>query len=224
MKKYFLFDDEPINSTSYLQRIAVGSVLMSVLIGFWVLAATGYKRAGAFGWKKEYRIIAAILIPILAVGNILSKTKNYNDSPLNLFDIFALLALTFHAVMVFKNGNKIPAMQLPVQIINNPVIECFSTVQIKIKYDNYSHLDFQFIGNLIDPNEKVLNISGLNYSVVFKDEFDTYVAGKNLPSKIFKNDSKFYLKSGVFTYISSIEMPYKTFQKISKCELIATSI
>lgn len=220
MKKYFLFDDEPISGERYLGRIFLGTCLMFMLVGFWILATTGYKRAGAFGWKKEYRIIAAILIPILAIANIISKGKDYSNSPLNLFDIFATLAAIFHSVLLFKNGNKTPSTQLPTRIINNPVIDLFSTVQIKTKYDNYSHLDFQFIGNLNDPSVKDLKASGLNYSVVFYDELDNYIASQNLPSKIFNKESKYYLKSGIFTYISSIKMPHNTFIKIVKCDLV----
>ena len=104
MKKYFLFDNEPINGITYLLRIFAGTILIIVFVGFWLLAATGYKRAGAFGWSKEMRVVCSVAIPLYVVFNVLVEEINNSNQNLNLF----LLSLGFlHLVLLFKNGNKI---------------------------------------------------------------------------------------------------------------------
>lgn len=112
MKKYFLFDNEKLTGSNYLLRVILQTILIAFFgLGFWLLAATAYKRAGSFGWKKEFRVISAIFIPIVGIGNILSESAGYNDSPINLFDIIALMGVIFHLVLLFKNGNKIQIEQ-----------------------------------------------------------------------------------------------------------------
>lgn len=107
MKKYFLFDNESITGGNYFLRVLVGTILIALFgIGLWVLAASAYKRAGAFKWKKEFKIISAIFIPIVGVSNLLSRDPGYQDLPINLFDIIALVGAIFHFVLLFKNGNK----------------------------------------------------------------------------------------------------------------------
>lgn len=107
MKKYFLFDDEPITGNDYWRRVLLQSIAIVLFgLGLWLLAATGYKRAGTFGWKKEFRIISAIFIPIIGIANLLSRDVGYSDSPINLFDIVAVVGVFFHLVLLFKNGNK----------------------------------------------------------------------------------------------------------------------
>lgn len=219
MKKYFLFDDEPISGGSYVQRMLIQTFLMFVLIGFWLLAATGYKRAGTFGWRKEYRIIAAILIPILAISNALSRSEGYSNLPFNLFDIFAFLAGTFHSVMLFKNGNKRNYTQLPTEILNEDLIKEFDEINIKTKFDNYGNLDLQLIGNLLNSAKKSIMINQSKYTILFKDEKDNYIASDILPSKIFNENSKYYIKSGVLTYTSNIPLSPEKFEKITKCSI-----
>ena len=107
MKKYFRFDSEPITGYDYLWRVFFGSVLSVLLIGIWILAATGYKRAGAFGWQKEFRVLSAIFVPLVGIANVLAKDKGYVNSGINLLDIFAGVGLIFHLVLLFKDGNKL---------------------------------------------------------------------------------------------------------------------
>ncbi|MDA7712285.1 hypothetical protein N8873_09515 [Flavobacteriaceae bacterium] len=112
MKKYFLFDNEKITGGNYLKRILLQTILIAFFgLGFWLLAATAFKRAGTFGWKKEFRVLSAIFIPIVAIGNVLAKSSGYADSPTNLFDIISLTGTFFHLVLLFKNGNKIKTEQ-----------------------------------------------------------------------------------------------------------------
>jgi hypothetical protein len=217
MKKYFLFDDEPISGTNYVRRIMVGSVLMLLLIGFWILAATGYKRAGTFGWKKEYRIIAAILIPILGIGNTLAKGKGYNDSPFNLFDIFVLLAVCFHTVMLFKNGNK-NSRELITNNNSNELEEKLINVKIKVGYiDNELH--YQLKGNLVNPEEKLMLSQNLKFRLLFEDEMGNHIVADELPTKLFNENSNFYIKSGIITYESHRKIPHQNFSRIAKCTI-----
>ena len=103
MKKYFLFDDEPINGTSYLLRIFGGTFLIIIFVGFWMLAATGYKRAGTFGWSKQLRIFCSVAIPIHVIFNVLSEELTNADQTLSLLILgFGIL----HFILIWKNGNK----------------------------------------------------------------------------------------------------------------------
>jgi hypothetical protein len=105
MKKYFSFDNEPITGTAYLIRVFLGTIAIALFgLGLWVLAATGYKRAGAFQWRKELRIIAAIFIPIVGISNILSKSDYVVT--FNVFDYLSILGILIHLILLFKNGNK----------------------------------------------------------------------------------------------------------------------
>lgn len=108
MKKYFLFDNEPITGTQYFWRVLCGSWLIAFFgLGLWVLAATGFKRAGAFGWKREVRVLAAIFVPINGLAYLIFKmTPALSTYEVTLFDIFAFVAGIFHLVLLFKNGNK----------------------------------------------------------------------------------------------------------------------
>ena len=108
MKKYFLFDNEPITGWNYLARFIIGSMLILLFgLGLWILAASAYKRSGAFRWDKSYRVFMAILIPILAVTNILANAPGYLESSFNLIDFIGFTGAVFHLILLFKNGNKI---------------------------------------------------------------------------------------------------------------------
>ena len=106
MKKYFLFDDEPISGWGYLLRILVSSLLVFLLVGFWTASATAYKRSGALGWKKDIRIASAVLIPIHVFLNVLPdeiyETVDFGGT---FFMIVLILGL-LHLILLFKNGNK----------------------------------------------------------------------------------------------------------------------
>ena len=108
MKKFFRFDNEPITGGQYLIRLIVGSWAIAFFgIGLWVLAATGYKRAGAFSWKKEFRILSAIFIPIHGLGVLISRSMpDYYEQDINLADFFFAIGGVYHLVLLFKNGNK----------------------------------------------------------------------------------------------------------------------
>lgn len=107
MKKFFRFDNEPITGGQYLTRLICGSWAIAFFgIGLWVLAATGYKRAGAFSWKKEFRILSAIFIPIHGLGSLISRSTGYYEHDINLADFFFAIGSLYHLVLLFKNGNK----------------------------------------------------------------------------------------------------------------------
>jgi hypothetical protein len=103
MKKYFLFDDEPISGWSYLLRFIVGGVLTMLLVGIWITSSAAYKRSGTFGWSNELRIFCAIVIPIVALTNIL---YNELDSLGPVIDFLTFGFGIIHLILFFKNGNK----------------------------------------------------------------------------------------------------------------------
>ena len=46
----------------------IGHLLFVVLgLGIWLQASAAFKRAGAFRWRKKYRILSAILIPLNSI-------------------------------------------------------------------------------------------------------------------------------------------------------------
>jgi len=103
MKKYFMFDDEPITGKMYFGRYIVGSFLFLFGVGIWIISASAYKRSSTFNWSKEYQIISAIVIPIVPLSGILGQYR----TDLNLLDFFAIITVLLHFILIFKNGNKI---------------------------------------------------------------------------------------------------------------------
>lgn len=220
MKKYFLFDDEQISGSSYIQRVLVGSFLMFLLVGFWILAATGYKRAGTFGWKKEYRIIAAILVPVLAIANFLARGRRGSfDYSANLFDIFATIAVILHSILIFKDGKKI--VELPSQELQKDLINGCEDIKVHVKYDNYGNLHYQLVCTLSNPTDKFIQNTS-SYKIIFKDSSDNYIAADQLPEKLLNENSKFYIKSGVLKYVCSIPSTLEKTKKIVKCDLVVS--
>lgn len=221
MKKYFLFDDEPLNGADYVRRIIVGSILMLFLIGFWILAATGYKRAGAFGWKKEFRIIAAIFIPILAVSNALGKSKGYSDSPINLFDIITIVVSLFHFVMVVKNGNKNKVIIDKIFEVKDKSNLGFFKIELHTKFDDYNNLDFQIRGYV---NEEFQNFN-LSKKGSYILDFYTF-EGVKLKSFVVPNRvlNREYISTKddkkVFIFNKYINLTKAEFNQIVTCELI----
>ena len=108
MKKYFRFDNEPITGWSFFLRNLLGmlGLMVFVLPGLWIWAANGYKRAGAFKWSSEMRIVSAIAVVLAAVSNILSSAPSYMDSPMNIFDYIAFPFAILNFILLVKNGNK----------------------------------------------------------------------------------------------------------------------
>ena len=104
MKKYFLFDDEPITGWSYLFRIVVSSLLTIVLVGFWLASATAYKRSGTFSWANDMRVAASIAIPVHLFLNAV-PTEVFDSVNLGTVDIAAILLTVLHFYLMFKNGN-----------------------------------------------------------------------------------------------------------------------
>ena len=103
MKKYFLFDNEPITGWNYFFRLLVGQLLIIIIIGFWLIAATAYKRSGTFNWSNETRIICSIIIPINVIISVMADEIEFNDTG---FLLFTILIGIVHLVLLFKNGNK----------------------------------------------------------------------------------------------------------------------
>jgi|TARA_B110000908_G_C10122695_1_gene388357 hypothetical protein len=106
VKKYFLFDNESLTGGLYLIRWIIGVSLAYIGIGFWILAASAYKRAGTFRWNKNLRVISAILILGSPFSSLLSEAKSSSFSISPLLQIFLLLAAFVHCVLLFKDGNK----------------------------------------------------------------------------------------------------------------------
>jgi len=103
MRKYFLFDNEPITGWNYFWRIFIGTMLSFLLIGLWISASAAYKRTGAFSWSKEYRVVISIGITFLTILNILG---NEIDDFGNFLNWFGLIFTIIHMVLFYKNGNK----------------------------------------------------------------------------------------------------------------------
>ena len=106
MKKYFLFDDEPIIGNHYFVRYLIGMMTSVILIGFWLLAATTYKRAGALNWTTSARIVCVLFIIIAPISSALNQDPGYLNSDLNLFDFLSILGGLIHLTLWFTNGNK----------------------------------------------------------------------------------------------------------------------
>ena len=108
MKKYFRFDNEPITGWSFFLRNLLGmlGLLVFILPGLWIWAANGYKRAGAFKWSSEMRIISAIAVVLAQISNILSRDPSYMDSPMNIFDYISIPCGILTFILLVKNGNK----------------------------------------------------------------------------------------------------------------------
>jgi hypothetical protein len=65
-------------------------LIVFVLPGLWMWAANGYKRAGAFNWSAEMRVVSSIALVIAQISNLLSRDPSYMSSEMNLFDLIAI--------------------------------------------------------------------------------------------------------------------------------------
>lgn len=108
MKKYFQFDNEPITGWSFFLRNLLGllGLIIFILPGLWIWAVNGYKRAGAFKWSSEMRVVSAIAVVLAQVGNILYRDPSYMNSPMNIFDYVAIPCGILTFILLVKNGNK----------------------------------------------------------------------------------------------------------------------
>ena len=108
MKKYFIFDNEPITGWTFFLRNLLGclGLILFIVPGLWIWAANGYKRAGAFDWSNEMRVFSAIAVVLAQVNNLLARDQSYMDTPMNLFDYIALPCGVLVFILLVKNGNK----------------------------------------------------------------------------------------------------------------------
>ena len=219
MKKYFLFDDEPITGDNYWQRMFFGYLFSFILIGFWIIAATAYKRAGSFGWKKEVRILTAILIPIFAISILLGKIEVYNELPLNLFDIFALIATVFHIVLLFSNGNIVPedAIEKEFEIIDSNNFG-FEKIVVKTKFFQ-NKLLFKLIGSSLGVFRGFNDKTTLPYFLIFKNINGIEIFKYRLPKQIFVEKNNQALKSGDWKFGSYFQINENLANQISDVEI-----
>ena len=105
MKKYFLFDNEPISGWNYLVRLLISSLLFVFLVGIWLAASTAYKRAGAFGWKNDFKVVCAVLIPVNTLINFMPDEVFFSSNS-GTFNMVVILIAVLHLILLFKNGNK----------------------------------------------------------------------------------------------------------------------
>ena len=103
MKKYFLFDDEPIKGMTYFLRFMLCTVLVAFIVGIPLMSSTAYKRAGAFGWSQEMRILCAIVMPVYVIINLFADFLEFSSPT---FLIISVLMMILHLTLLFKNGNK----------------------------------------------------------------------------------------------------------------------
>lgn len=92
MKKYFSYDDEYISGNTYFLRFMLNFILVTLLIGFYLLSVNAYKRSKSLGHSENVSIIWAIwgfLVPILG-----------------LLPIFIFTNTIPHLYLWFSNGEK----------------------------------------------------------------------------------------------------------------------
>jgi hypothetical protein len=220
MKKYFLFDDEPITGENYLRRMMVGYLSILILVGIWICSSTAYKRAGAFGWKKELRIIVAILIPILTISAFLVKeAKGYDELPINLFDIIALLAFIFHLILASGNGNKIPEDTIENEFeIKDSNNFGFERIILKTKFFR-NKLYFKIIGSSLGVFGGFKDKSPLPYHLIFKNKDGIEIFKLKLPKQIFAIKNNQTLKSGDWKFGSYFQINENLANQISDVEI-----
>ncbi|MDA9575846.1 hypothetical protein N9R87_01770 [Flavobacteriaceae bacterium] len=104
MKKYFLFDNEPITGLNYFTRLIIGTMLIGLFgLGLWIISATAYKRSGAFNWPRQLKIITSILIPFVGIIIPLMNDSSMRDSV--VFNTIGLPLIFLHLILLLKNGN-----------------------------------------------------------------------------------------------------------------------
>ncbi len=220
MKKYFSFDDEPISGSDYLLRVIVGSFLIIALVGIWILAATGYKRAGAIGLDNNQRNLAAILIPILGISNLFSNFTFESGNSSFLILIIVVTSL-FHLGLLLINGNQNNIIQLPTFNILDCKIGVFENIQIKLKHNSFDRLDFQIVGHLIEDFKEFNFKSNSKLSFQLFDENNKVIHGKYIPLKTFETTNyNPYIKDGIYKFEASMKLFKEQFSKINTCNLI----
>lgn len=223
MKKYFLFDNEPISGSTYWQRMLFAYFTSFMLVGLWIASATAYKRSGAFGWNKEVRILSAILIPILLIANIIAKverkSKSYDDLNFNLLDVIGLISIVFHLVLIWANGNKdlINAVTEEFEISDAANLG-FEKIILKTKYLR-GDLYFQIRAKSEQTFNGFNNHVKLPIELIFKNKMEERIFTYLLPNKIFDNKKFSYLKDGIWKFESKIEIEENLANQITSVQI-----
>lgn len=227
MKKYFSFDDEPISGSIYWQRMIFGYLTSFMLIGLWIASATAYKRAGAFGWKREVRIISAILIPLWVISSIYnkmeSKSRSLEELPLNLLDILGLISYLFHIVLISTNGNKDLKDAIIREFeITDTINLGFDKILLKTKYFR-GVLYFQIQGKSEQTFDGFKNHLKLPIEITLKNDGEEKILNHLLPNKIFDSKKNSYLKDGIWKFESKITIEENLANQITSVQILSVA-
>ncbi len=223
MKKYFSFDDEPITGHTYWQRMLFGYITSFMLIGLWIASATAYKRAGAFGWKKEVRIISAILIPLLVISSIYnkleSKSINREELHLNLLDVIGMISYVFHIVLIWSDGNRDlkGAILKEFEVTDNLNLG-FDKIILKTKYFR-GNLYFQIRGKSEQTFDGFSNHVKLPIEIILINKSEDKILNYLLPNKIFDSKKNSYLKDGIWKFESKIGIEENLANQITNVQI-----
>lgn len=100
IKKYFLFDNEPVTGGNFFWRSAIGLMTFGFGIGIWLIVATAYKRSGTFYWTKSTRIISSVLMPFALIAVV---TLSSEDGSL-VYKSIAFPLILLYAIFWLKRG------------------------------------------------------------------------------------------------------------------------
>jgi hypothetical protein len=223
MKKYFSFDDEPITGSTYWQRMLFGYITSFMLIGLWIASATAYKRAGAFGWKKEIRIISAILIPLWVISSVYnkleSKSSSHEELHLNLLDVIGLISYVFHIVLIWSDGNRdLKGAILQEFEITDRLNLGFDKIILKTKYFR-GNLYFQIRGKSDQTFAGFSNHLKLPIEIILINKSEDKIHNQLLPNKIFNSKKNSYLKDGIWKFESKIEIEENLANQITSVQI-----
>lgn len=108
IKRVFSFDDEPISGTTFWLRFVVGFMLVALLgLGLWIQAASAFKRAGRFGWRRRYRILSAFLIPVLSISVMIGNAMDPFDEEVHGVLAVQVIASIMCTLFVMVQGQPI---------------------------------------------------------------------------------------------------------------------
>ena len=108
IKRTFSFDDEPISGTTFMLRILLGHMLIVFFgLGLWFQAAASYKRAGRFGWRRRYRVLTSMVVPMFSISTLLYNSMDsfYDEVPGLL--VVNAIASSIYTLFVVLNGRPI---------------------------------------------------------------------------------------------------------------------
>ena len=108
IKRAFSFDDEPISGTTFWLRILLGHMLIAFFgLGLLIQGASAFKRAGRFGWRRRYRILSSVVIPLFSISAILSFSMDSLHEEVPAVLVVQGIASTMYTLFVFVNGQPI---------------------------------------------------------------------------------------------------------------------